>query len=148
MKSKIAAIIITAICTSVIASPDITDQIVMGIGPETYEASQEVVRLKYNAFGHNHGIRVARFPNVTEVEVHAFRGCLNLEELYLPRLESVKNLSGTFAFCNRLRLVDLSSITFNEEIKAGSGFPWGAPNPEIRFVFKNGTFNRLGKRIE
>lgn len=146
MKSKIASVIVT-VCTSVIASPDITDQIVMGTGPDTYEASPDVVRLKYNAFSHNHGIRVARFPNVTEVEVHAFRGCLNLEELYLPKIESTKNLAGTFAFCNRLRLVDLSFIEFTEEIKSGSGFPWGAPNPEIKFVFKNGVFDRIGNNV-
>ena len=147
MKSKIASIIIATICTNVIASPDITDQIVMGSGPDTYEASPEVVCLKYNAFSHNHGIRVARFTNVTDVEVHAFRGCLNLEELYLPKLESVKNLAGTFAFCNRLSLVDLSSIEFTEDIKTRSGFPWGAPNLEIKFVFKNGIFDRLGNRV-
>lgn len=122
------------------------DEFVAGTGPVEYVSGLSVTNVRNSAFADNRLIRKVVLPYAVDIGQGAFRGCLSLDEVQLPNLSSVAKLQGMFSGCYSLLNVYLGSIDFTEA-RLMNGFPWQAPNPGIVFHFRNGDYDRNGRKI-
>ena len=145
--NKAAIILASAVAAiSAFAELNQTDQLVAGTGPQSYVAGEGVEYVRNYAFCDNRSVRSISVPNATSVGSGAFRGCSALETLELPSLADLSRMNGAFSGCIRLTNVYLTSIDFGTGVQA-SGFPWQAPNIGIVFHFRNGDFDRFGRKL-
>lgn len=123
------------------------DRLVQGSGLSAYEAGAGVTNIRASAFHSCAGLRSVVAQDVKTVGRQAFTMCHDLESVRLDGLEDVSQLIGAFAGCRALVNVYLGSIDFTSPGKM-HGFPWQAPNLGIIFHFRNGDYDRLGRKID
>ena len=142
---KVMIIAAVAAATSLANANEIADRLIAGTGPSKIETA--VTNLVNFAFCENVGIKTFSGPNVAAVGNFAFRGCQKIETVELGAVEDMSKSVGVFSGCFSLTNVVLKSMSFSGRQK-DSSFPWYAPNHDVKFVFKNGTFDRRGNRIK
>ena len=144
MKKIMIVAALAAVSTFSYANEEI-DKIASGKGPaEIITASTNIVDF---ALSDNVGLKTFKGNKAVEVGNFAFRGCLNLKSVELDAVTDMSRSQCVFAGCPSLTNVTLRSMQFTGK-SPDSAFPWHAYNRNIRFHFKDGTFNRLGKRIK
>lgn len=105
----------------------------------------EAAAVRAEAFADCRELVEIRAGAAAEVGAMAFRGCVNLRELYLPACTNVAS-GATLAGCLRLEAVELPLIAL-ESAKA-MGFPWQAPARAVVFVFLDGRYDRNGRKLQ
>lgn len=124
----------------------IADELISGSGPMEYEAGLSVTNVRNFAFSDNRNIVSIRVDEAVSVGTGAFRGCVRLETVSLPKVADISRLQGIFSGCVKLTNVYLGAIDFTSPERM-NGFPWGAPNSGIIFHFRNGDFDRFGRKL-
>lgn len=143
-------IITTAVAASAFAvcvANEGLDKFVSGDGPAVYAAETVVRRVRPGAFADNVGLKSVSLPDATSVGSGAFRGCVSLETVSLPNVADVSRFAGIFSGCPSLREVFLTAVDFTDVARM-HGFPWGTTSSVVVFHFRNGNYDRSGRRIE
>ena len=146
MNSKLLLLVSALAALSAFSDTDPIDQLVSGTGPEEYVACTGMKDVRNYAFCDNRSIRSICVPDAISVGSGAFRGCILLETIILPSLSDISRMSGIFSGCVKLTNVYLGALDFTSPERM-NGFPWGAPNSGIIFHFRNGDFDRFGRKL-
>jgi len=121
------------------------DKLVAGIGPKIYESGEIVTNVRNYAFAECRQIETIRAGYAQIVGIAAFRGCVKLTEVDLPLVTTIVQSSPIFAGCINLVNVYLPMINL-QEAKA-MGFPWQCPARAAVFHFKDGDYDKNGRKL-
>lgn len=144
MKKIMIIAAVAAVATFSYANEEI-DKLVSGNGPA--ELITESTNIVDFALSDNVGLRTFKGNKAVEVGNFAFRACINLESVELNAVTDMSRSQHVFTGCTSLTNVMLRSMQFVGK-SMDSEFPWHVYNRNVRFHFKNGTFDRCGNRIK
>ena len=151
MNKLIIAAVVTAAAVFANSEPnteqDAVDAIVSGSGPVSYESGPTLKAIRNSAFADHRSIVSIRANFAESVGSGAFRGCASLVRVELGSITNVSRFAGIFSGCGKLENVSLTGMDFTPDVM-GTGYPWGSPNPGIVFEFRNGSYDRLGRKID
>ena len=144
--AKLAAVAFTSAAVSVCMAGQELDEFVLGSGPAEYVSGGSVTNVRSFAFSENRVVTSIVIDEAENVGNGAFRSCTSLRSVTLGRLSSPARLQGAFSGCPNLISVNLPNMDFTT-IQQMCGFPWQATNSGIVFNFRNGSYDRFGRKI-
>ena len=121
------------------------DKLIAGTGPSYYEAGESVTNIRNYAFAECRQIEIVRADLAQTVGIAAFRGCVNLKEVNLPLVTTIAQSSAMFAGC--ISLVNVYLPQMDLTAAKAAGFPWQTPARAVVFHFKDGDYDKNGRKL-
>lgn len=121
------------------------DALIGGYGPIFYEGGTSVTNIRNYAFAECRQITSIRADYAQTIGVAAFRGCVSLREVKLPLAVSITPTGAMFAGCISLENVYLDALDL--AAAKAAGFPWQAPARAVVFHFKDGDYDKNGRKL-
>lgn len=123
------------------------DAVVSGTGPVSYESGPTLKAIRNSAFADHRSVVSIRANFAESVGSGAFRGCSSLVRVELGSITNVSRFAGIFSGCGKLENVSLTGMDFTPDVM-NTGYPWGAPSIGVIFHFRNGDFDRFGRKLD